>query len=139
MKKSAKVLAIIVALVMLFSLVACDKYPAVSKALEKAGYTQRADSVSAAIVNAALESYYKEKGESEVKAKVYTWSKGGLLTTDQGFVIEFKDSAEAKDFYKNSSNALKGLIADASDAGLINGNCLILTTSKDMIEVFKKA
>ncbi|MBR1971594.1 MAG: hypothetical protein IKA18_03370 [Clostridia bacterium] len=139
MKKSIKVLAIVVALIMLFSLVACEKYPAVSAAFEKAGYTQRTNSISAAVVNSALEAYYKDKGEDEVKAKVYSWSKGGLLTSDQGFVIEFTNAKEMKEFYEQSSNTLKGLVQDITDAGLMNGNCLLLTTSEAMIEVFKKA
>lgn len=138
MKNTKTILAIVLVVILLFVFVGCDKYPAVTKALEKAGY-EYADgtSVLSAVANAALKEYY---GDEEVKAVVYTWRKGGtILTLDQGIVIEFKNQKELKEFYDQQSNTIKGAVDDFRESDVCNGNCIIISASKDMIEVFKNA
>lgn len=137
MKKFKAIVAVVLVVVMLFALVGCDKYPAVSKALEKEGYQLADNSLTAAAVNTLLEEYY---GDKEVAAKVYTWRKDGkLLTADQGVVIEFRNQKELKEFYDSQSNTIQGMVDDVMESDICNGNCIIITVSTAMIEVFKKA
>lgn len=140
MNNVKKLVAVLLVAVMLFALVGCDKYPAISKALEKEGYAIRENSITTAAVNTALEEYYKGKGEEEVKAKVYMWSKGGaVLTADQGIIIEFRNQQELKEFYEEQNNTIQGMVKDVMESDICNGNCLILTSSSAMIEIFKNA
>lgn len=140
MKNVKKIVAVLLVAVMLFALVGCDKYPAISKALEKEGYELRDNSVVGAVWNTALEEFYKNQGEEEVKAVVYVWSKGGkLLTSDQGIIIEFRNQKELQEFYEEQSNTIQGAVQDFMESDICNGNCIIITTSSEMVNIFKNA
>lgn len=140
MKNVQKLVAVLLVVVMLFALVGCDKYPAISKALEKEGYELRENSVIAATWNTVLEEFYRQKGEEEVKAQVYVWAKDGkLLTSDQGIIIEFRNQQELKEFYEEQSNTIQGAVKDFMESDICNGNCIIITASSAMIDIFKNA
>lgn len=139
MKKFKSIVAVVLVIAMLFSLTACgNKLPAVQKAFEKEGYKLDESSITAAIFNSIIEAATKATQEEgkEPTVKTYVFKKDFL---NVGLVLEFKNSKEMKEFYENSSNTIKGFVKDMSESDLMNGNCMLVSLSKDMYEIFKKA
>lgn len=139
MKNTKSIIAIILVVVMLFSLTACgSKLPAIQKAFETEGYELQESSIGSAIFNSIIEAANKATQEEgkEPTVKVYEFSKSLFKS---GVVLEFKNTSDLKKFYDDSSNTIKGLIKDVAESDFMNSNCILISLDSDMYDIFKKA
>ena len=139
MKKFKSVIAIVLALTMVFALCGCNKLPDIQKAFEAEGYELDNNSIIAAGLNKFVEiaaEVVAEEGETaEEVVKSYVF-KSGLKF---GLVIEFKNTEDLQKFYAESSESLKGFVKDMSETDFMNGNCILISVSSEMYDIFKNA
>ena len=139
MKKIKSIVTILLAITMVFAFTGCNKMPNIQKAFEADGYTLDNDSLLAAALNKFSEiaaEVVAEEGETAnevVKSHVFT---KGLKV---GLVLEFKTTEDLIKFYTESSDTLKGFIKDMQETDFMNGNCILISISPDMYEIFKNA
>lgn len=140
MKKTlVRVFTLVLATLMIFALVSCDKSKSVQKAFEKEGYdvtsVKASDSAIGTIIGSTLTSEQREHlDEYELML-----CKKGLL--DSALVIKFSSEKELKEFFAVEKDGKKDYSAydKAEKDGLVNGNCYIITISGNAKDVFKGA
>lgn len=128
-----KLVLIALAVVLVFTLVACSSYGKVQSALEGIGFKAIENSDEANDI----------KDESEIAVTFHTFSNADSLAVTEMYklslviVIEFNSTDEMKEFY-SESDTLQGFIKDVEedgtaqefydalvDKGLAKGNCLV--------------
>ncbi len=149
MKNFAKILtAMLLAILMAFSMVACSTYGKVQKALNKIGYVVLQSDDQA-------EEVEEESDVDEVEA--YVFSNANSLGLTEGYklnivlVFEFNATEDMMEFYKDSET-LQGLVSDLQEdgsakafydqlvaKGYANGNCLVISTNLTQAEAVKTA
>lgn len=159
MKKFARMIAVALLVVMALSLVSCSSsFGSIKSNFEKNGYVYVEDDDGNGIFDAFTADF--EEGESSCTLHVFKAeekeqsgdksSLGSLIgsaidsfvnAVDYCGVIEFKSD---KDMQKAlaDNETLKGLIADAQDSDLVNGNCILITgliNIEEKIEIFNKS
>ena len=136
MKKFVRVLAVALVAVMVLSFVACSStFGGIKSNFEKNGYTYvdaKEDSTSKTIT-AELE-------EGDISCTAHLFKTDGAFGVDvYALVLEFKTDKDMKDAMSESAT-LKGMIKDAQESQLVNGNCLLvpfsLTKADEMIKIF---
>lgn len=146
MKNFAKILSVLLVAVMLVTvLVSCgNKANAIKKAFEKNDYNvaelKGTDEAAQTTMKLLLNEDQMKDAE---KYDVIVVSMDGVLNVGKtGLIIKFPSSGDVKDFYtvedkdgKKNTDAYDA----AKDGGMINGNCVIFSLSKDTIEIFKNA
>ena len=139
MKKFKSIVAVVLAITMVFAMCGCNKMPDVQKAFEADGYELNNDSIIAAGLNTFVDIAAKivadEGEEPEEAVKSYVFTKGLKF----GLVIEFKNTKDLQKFYMESSESLKGFVKDMSETDFMNENCILISVSSDMYDVFKNA
>lgn len=141
MKNFAKILSVLLVAVMLVTvLVSCgDKSGAIKKAFEKEDYTiaelKGTDKAVQAVLTLLLNEDQMKKAE---KYDVILVTK----ILNAGVVIKFPSSGDVKDFFtvedKDGKKNTEAYDA-AKDGGMIKGNCVFFSASKDAKEIFKNA
>lgn len=140
MKKLLKIGTLLLAVAMLFNLVACSSFGKVQKALEDVGYK---------LVENEKNETSQEAEESEKVVNVYMFTNKESLEgidkikTTLVTVIEFKSTKELVEYFKES-NTLQGIVQDLEEDGSIEeiynelkdegfacGNCLIIPLGLD--------
>ena len=128
------VLAVALIAVMLFTFVGCSSYSAIKSDFEDAGYTlQNADNeptgeikTDDGVITYTIHTFKKE-GEGLL---------GGITSALSTAVVwEFssdKDLAKAME----ASETIKGILKDAQESKMVNGNCILMTINPDAIEIF---
>lgn len=135
MKTMTRITAVLLLAVMVLSLVACSSFGGIKSNFEKNGYTYvdaKEDSTSKTIT-AELE-------EGDISCTAHLFKTDGAFGVDvYALVLEFKTDKDMKDAMSESAT-LKGMIKDAQESQLVNGNCLLvpfsLTKADDMIKIF---
>ena len=135
MKKFTKILALTLVVAMcVVMLVSCSSYGGIKRAFEDAGYTlQSADNEKTGEI---------KTDEGTITYTIHTFQKEGegiLGGITQGLstavVWEFssdKDLAKAM----SENEEMKGLLEDAQESQLVNGNCFLMTINPDAVEIF---
>lgn len=135
MKKLGRILVLaVVAVLCVAMLAACGKKgEAIQKAFEKEGWTVKVTDV--AELSKSL-SFSEDVQKDLEGCKIYTVTKG--LLDGLVFVVEFPTDKELKDDCKE---LVKESYEDAKEAGIVNGNCLLicLSLNKDAVNIFKNA
>ena len=139
-----KLLAISLAVVMLFALVGCDKSSAVKKAFEGAGYQVETKTAQDEDVKTLLKILFSEEqiekmGEYEL---IYCSMDGLLNVGKKALIVKFPAAGDLESFLtveKEDGTKDTSKLEQAEKDGWINGNCLILTLSSDCLTVFKEA
>ena len=140
MKKLLKIGTLLLAVAMLFNLVACSSFGKVQKALEDVGYQ---------IVENKETDASTEAEESEKVVNVHIFTNGNSISALEIYkltlvtVIEFKSTKELVEYFKES-NTLQGIVQDLEEDGSIEeiynelkdegfacGNCLIIPLGLD--------
>ena len=159
MKKFVRIIAVALLAVMALSLVACSSsFGKIKSNFEKNGYVYVEDDDG----NGIFDSFTADLEEGEISCTLHVFkaaekekeennsSLGSLIggaidslvnAVDYCGVIEFKSD---KDMQKAlaDNETLKGLIADAQDSDLVNGNCILITclvNIEEKIEIFNKS
>ena len=160
MKKFARIIAVALLVVMALSLVSCSSsFGSIKSNFEKNGYVYVEDDDG----NGIFDAFTADFEEGEVSCTLHVFkaeekeqddddksSLGSLIgsaidsfvnAVDYCGVIEFKSD---KDMQKAlaDNETLKGLIADAQDSDLVNGNCILITgliNIEEKIEIFNKS
>ena len=149
MKKTFKILSLILVFVLCFSLMACSSLSKVEKTLNNLGYAK--------IENSTEGEQMQE--ESEVVVTAHFFSNNDSLTALEIYklttviVLEFKSTDDMIEFY-NDSETLQGLMKDVEeegsakefydelqDEGFAKGNCLIIPIGLDaenVLDAFDK-
>ncbi len=138
MKKSLKVLSLVLVLVMaVLTLASCSQYNALKSAFEKNGYEE----------NTKLEDTAEkiktelEKDNLTVTLHLMTKKEGLTAGLTSALIIEFKSTEDMKKAYEDSET-IKGFVKDVSsnedvkefqkvleNAGYAKGNCLVVPLS----------
>lgn len=128
-------LALSLACLMLVSLVSCDKSGSIKKAFEKEGYTVTVVNADNENIQTLLSLLLNEEQVKEVSKYelIYCQPEGLVNVLNNALVIKFSDSSAMKEFLGEDS------YKNASENGIVNGNCLILTAGSGAKEIFKKA
>ena len=135
-----KLILVALAVVMVFTLVACSSFGKIESALEEIGYAEITTGDDA-------ENAEDMKEESDVAITIHLFTnKDSLQLTEIAklntvFVIEFKATDEMIEYYKDSAT-LQGLLQDVKEdgtaeefyndlveKGIANGNCLVISTN----------
>lgn len=158
MKKSIKLIAVLLLATMLLSLVACGStFGAIKRNFEKNGYEYIADEEGNSIFGAISAEFEEgdvsatfhlfkavpkeeEKDDSSLGSII-----GGAIDSlvnkvDYLGVIEFASDKEMKEAL-SESETLKGLVKDAQDSEYVNGNCILipgLINIEEKVEIFNK-
>lgn len=149
MKKTIKILSLILVFVLCFSMMACASFGSVEKKLKDLGY---------------IEISTNDKGEqmqeeSEIPVTPHFFSNKDSLALTEAYklttviVFEFKSTDDMIEFYKDS-DTLQGLLKDIEeegsakefynelrDKGFAKGNCLIVPIGLDaenVLDAFDK-
>lgn len=123
------VLAVALIAVMLFTFVGCSSYSAIKSDFEDAGYTlQNADNEPTGEI---------KTDDGVITYTIHTFKKeGGLLSgLTTAIIWEFssdKDLAKAME----ASETIKGILKDAQESKMVNGNCILMTINPDAVEIF---
>ena len=137
MKKFVRVLAVALVAVMVLSFVACSStFGGIKSNFEKHGYTyvEDADSESTSkTITAELE-------QGDISCTPHLFKTDGFLGVDvYALVLEFGSDKDMQAAMEESAT-IQGLIKDAQESQLVNGNCLLipisLTKADDMIKIF---
>ena len=137
MKNIIKLVALSLVLVMsVMALASCgDKAGAVKSAFEGEGYTVKTvktedlDDITKSIVEAVLE----ELGEDVKGYEIMTCTKGLSIA----IVLKFPSENDLKAALTIDGDA--SMYDEGVAEGMINGNCMLLTMDKDVVEIFKNA
>jgi len=140
MKKSIRLLTLLLILAIAVTLVGCSTFNKVNKALEEIGYAKIEG-------DKETEEAQKEAEESEYAIKVHVYSNAGsisaleLVKLNFVLVFEFKATEDMKEYYAES-DTLQGFIKDVQEdgsaeefynklveKGYANGNCLVISTN----------
>lgn len=136
MKKFLKALTAILAVAVLaFALVGCaNKYGAVKKAYEDAGYTVQ--EIKASDYETQLKSTLNVSDEQYecIKDNNILFASKGVVSI--AVVLSFTNNDELKDY---CSKKTEEFYQQMVDGGYVNGNCLLLTLSSSAREIFKNA
>lgn len=129
----SKILAFLGALVLVFSLVGCDKSNAVKKAFEKADYKVEVVDKDHYLADAFLDSLDEEDRKDAEKYE-FIFVSSGLKV---GIIIKYPSTKDLKDALNTEDNP--DGYKEAKEEGLVNGNCLLSTLSSDVKEIFENA
>lgn len=140
MKKLVKIFSVALLVVVLaVAFAGCDKSGSIKKAFESEGYTVTTvdadNSGISTLLGSALDDEQKELLE---KYELLLCSK----TLPVAIVVKFSSAKEIKDFLTvedSDGNKDTSVYDETKDAGYINGNCYLITLSKDALEIFKNA
>ena len=149
MKKTIKILSLILVFVLSFSMMACSSFGKVEKILNELGYVE---------MNASEEGEQIQK-ESEVVVSAHFFSNAESISALELYklttvvVFEFNSTDDMLEFY-NDSETLQGLMKDIEkegsakefynelkDEGFAKGNCLIIPVGLDaenVLDAFDK-
>ncbi len=145
MKKALKsALLLLTAMLLVVSLVSCDKANSVKKAFEDAGYTVTSAKATDEEVQTLLKLLLSEEQLKDAEDyEIILCKMDGLLNIGKTAVIlKVSSSGDLKDFLTTEdSDGKKDTSAydKAVEDGNVNGNCMIFTLSDDSREIFKKA
>lgn len=129
----SKILAFLGALVLVFSLVGCDKSNAVKKAFEKADYKVEVVDKDHYLADAFLDSLDEEDRKDAEKYE-FIFVSSGLKV---GIIIKYPSTKDLKDALNTEDNP--DGYKEAKEEGYVNGNCFLSTLSSDVKEIFKNA
>lgn len=129
----SKILAFLGALVLVFSLVGCDKSNAVKKAFEKADYKVEVVDKDHYLADAFLDSLDEEDRKDAEKYE-FIFVSSGLKV---GIIIKYPSTKDLKEALNTEDNP--DGYKEAKEEGLVNGNCLLSTLSSDVKEIFENA
>ncbi len=137
MKKFVRLIALALVAVMALSLVACgSSFGKIKSNFEKNGYTYVEDADS----EGTSKTITAELEQGDISCTPHLFKTDGFLGIDvYALVLEFGSD---KDMQKamSESETIKGLIKDAQDSEVVNGNCLLvpisLTKAEEMIKIF---
>lgn len=129
----SKILAFLGALVLVFSLVGCDKSNAVKKAFEKADYKVEVVDKDHYLADAFLDSLDEEDRKDAEKYE-FIFVSSGLKV---GIIIKYPSTKDLKEALNTEDNP--DGYKEAKEDGLVNGNCLLSTLSSDVKEIFENA
>lgn len=128
------VLALVMIATMLFTFVACSSYNAIKKDFEDAGYVlQNADNETTGEI---------KTDDGVITYTIHTFKKegsgiiGGITSAlSTATVWEFSSD---KDLNKalEESETIKGILKDAQQSKIVNGNCVLVTINPEAIEIF---
>lgn len=144
MKTLKTMLALSLAVLMLFALVSCgDKSAAVKKAFEKEGYTVTVSNAEDEDVKDLLEILFSADQIEELKDyEILLCKKDGIVNIGKTAIIlkypSAKDLKAALTVEDAEGNKDTSRYDDGVEDGIINGNCMILTLSSDSKDIFKK-
>ena len=149
MKKTIKILSLILVFVLSFSMMACSSFGKVEKTLNELGYIE---------MNASEEGEQIQK-ESEIVVNAHFFSNAESISALELYklttvvVFEFNSTDDMLEFY-NDSETLQGLMKDIEeegsakefynelkDEGFAKGNCLIIPIGLDaenVLDAFDK-
>lgn len=149
MKKTIKILSLILVFVLCFSMMACASFGSVEKTLNELGYIE---------MNASEEGEQMQE-ESEIPVTPHFFSNAESISALELYklttvvVFEFKSTDDMIEFYKDS-DTLQGLLKDIEeegsakefynelrDEGFAKGNCLIIPIGLDaenVLDAFDK-
>ena len=140
MKKSViKVLCLTFVVIMVFSLVSCDKSESIKKAFEDEGYTVSAVSADDSVVMGVIKTMLTDEQIERLDSYEIISCVNGL---NIAIIVKCPSSGDIKDFLTvEDEDGKKDTSAydDAKDDGTINGNCIIFTLSSKAKEIFEKA
>ena len=131
MKTISKILLVALCVTMLFALVGCSStFGKIKKSFEAAEWeyveAEDADGLASTTIEAV------EDGELE--CTVHAFKKDGLLGINAyAVILEFKSDKELNAALEDNET-LKGLIKDAQDSDIVNGNCVCIPVSITMID-----
>ena len=150
MKKSIRLINLLLVLVIAATLVGCSTFNKVDKALVEIGYEKIENSDEA-------EDMEKESEESEVAITVHAYSNANSLSALEiakiniVLVLEFKATEDMKAYYEDSAT-LQGLVKDMEEdgsaeefynklveKGYANGNCLVISFNPLSADAVKEA
>lgn len=129
----SKILAFLGALVLVFSLVGCDKSNAVKKAFEKADYKVEVVDKDHYLADAFLDSLDEEDRKDAEKYE-FIFVSSGLKV---GIIIKYPSTKDLKEALNTEDNP--DGYKEAKEEGYVNGNCFLSTLSSDVKEIFKNA
>lgn len=152
MKKLTKALTLLLIVAITATLVACNTFGKVQKALEEIGYKA---------VETSNDTAEDMENESEVAVTVHLFSNADSISVAEFakintvIVFEFKATKDMIEFYKDS-DTMQGLIKDMKEdgtaeefynelveKGYANGNCLVMSinflASDEVCEAIKNA
>ena len=137
MKKFTKALTLLLIVLATATLVACNTFGKVQKALENIGY-------EVIETNSTAESIDEE---SDIAVTIHVFSNKNTLALTEAYklnaviVVEFKATKDMIEYYKDS-NTMQGIIKDINEdgtaeefynelceKGLANGNCMVISTN----------
>ena len=148
MKKSLKVLSLVLVLVMaVLTLASCSQYNALKSAFEKNDYEENTD------LEATTKAIKEELEKDDLAVTLHLMTKKKTLTS--ALIIEFKSTEDMKKAI-DDCETVKGFIKDVSsnedvkefqksleDAGYAKGNCLVLpltiARAKEIKDIVKGA
>ena len=150
MNRSVKIISLVLVMTLLCcSLCACaNAYPRILEAFQEEGFSESSNFDS--LMNSLKESLEQQETPVSIHL-IYN------VTVGSAFVIEFKSTQEMRDTIANNAELqtqlknvvenedVQQLYRDAKEAGLVNGNCVLIPFSlfpsnvREMIDIFKNA
>ncbi len=145
MKKLLSRIACLALLVcMMLALVSCSTYSSILSEFEKEGYVELKDeeNETAQTITANLEEgdlsctihiLRPETKEGDSLIEV------GLKAAKTVIILEFSSDKELTKAIEEGPETLKGMLKDAQDSALVNGNCVLIPLlNSDAKEIFKR-
>mgnify|MGYP002520514467 CR=1 FL=1 len=137
MKKFARIIAVALLVVMALSLVSCSSsFGSIKSNFEKHGYTYVKDADS----ESTSKTITAELEQGDISCTPHLFKTDGFLGVDvYALVLEFGSDKDMQAAMEESAT-IQGLVKDAQESQLVNGNCLLipisLTKADDMIKIF---
>ena len=137
MKNITKVLAAVMAIVLLVFASGCSNFNKIQKAYEKNEYTMNQDieTIAGNIYAAAMDEETME--EMDIKIFVHVFVKNGSLLNFV-VILEFDCSKEKMKEYMEDED-VKNAFIEAQEKDYINGSCVFLYGDSAALEIFKAA
>ncbi len=130
LKKLALVLtSALLVMVMAIGLVACGKSNSIKKAFEKEGYTvTTVNKDSNELTKSIFEGASEENKKILEKSELISVSKG----LNAGVIIKFPSTKDLKEYAGDNYDK-------SVESGLVNGECVLVSLSPEVVKIFKNA